>query len=210
MTIAPLADVDTADGALTGQLFGQSPSTVARFSLAAAEGYAAGGLIAAAAHFPGEGGTSADPDMITATVGGSLAQLRARDLIPFAAIAPHVPVIEMSNAEYAAFDGVTPAGLLPAAVQLLRGAYGFAGAVMSDDLDATLNATGETPAQVAVQALQAGDDLLFISGPPSEHFQAYDAVLALARRSASARRQVRQALLRDLTLKSRFGLVPGG
>jgi beta-N-acetylhexosaminidase len=211
MTIAPLADVDTLDGALSGRLFSSNPAAVARFSLAAVTGYQQSGVIAAAAHFPGEGGASADPDEMTATVGGSLTQLEDRDLLPFAAITPHVPVIVMSNAEYTAFDGVTPASLLPAAVALLRGRYGFTGVIMSDDLDATLDATGQTPGQVAVRALRAGDDLLYISGPPSEHATAYTAVLTRAEHSAPARALVHQALLRDLTLKAHAGLLsPSG
>jgi beta-N-acetylhexosaminidase len=207
MTIAPWADVDTLQGALTGRLFSSDPAAVARFSLAAAEGYRSAGIIAGAAHFPGEGGASADPDQTTATVGGSLAQLEDRDLIPFAAIVAQVPVMMMSNAEYTAFDGVTPAGLLPAAVRLLRSRYGFTGVVMTDDLDAAAFATGQTPGQVAVRALTAGDDLLYISGAPSESAMAYTAVLALAQRSAAARTLVHDALLRDLTLKAHFGLL---
>jgi beta-N-acetylhexosaminidase len=116
-------------------------------------------------------------------------------------------VIVMSNAEYVAFDGVTPASLLGSAVTLLRSDYGFHGVVMSDDLDATLGATGQDPGTVAVQALQAGDDLLYISGPASEHRQAYDAVLAAAKQSAAVRAKVREALLRDLSLKADFGLI---
>jgi beta-N-acetylhexosaminidase len=207
MTLAPNLDVDTAGGSLSGRLFSSDPSAVARFGLAALAGYAASRLIAAAGHFPGEGGASADPDEMTATVGGSLAQLRVRDLIPFAAAVPHAPVILMSNAEYVAFDGVTPAGLLGSAVALLRNGFGYQGVVMSDDLDATLEATGEDPGTVAVQALHAGDDLLYISGPPSEHRQAYEAVLAAAGRSSSVRAEVRAALLRDLSLKVNYGLV---
>jgi beta-N-acetylhexosaminidase len=207
MTIAPWVDVDTPDGALTGELFSTNPSAVAAFGVAALRGYAKAGMIAAPAHFPGEGGASNDPDQISATVGGSLAALRGRDLIPFAAIVAHAPVIVMSNASYVAFDGVTPASLLPAAVSLLR-SMGFGGVVMSDDLDATLNATGESPGEVAVDALRAGDDLLYITGPSSEHAAAYDAVLAAASRSAHERALVRAALLRDLSLKARYGLLP--
>jgi beta-N-acetylhexosaminidase len=208
MTIAPLADVDTPAGALSGRLFSTDPSAVARFSVAAVAGYQAAGVISAVGHFPGSGGASADPDQMSATVGGSLAQLEGRDLVPFAAVAPHAPVIEMSNAAYVAFDGVTPAGLLPQAVALLRHDYGFGGVVMSDDLDATLNPTGSDPATVAVEALEAGDDLLYITGPPSEHQQAYQGVLAAAERNADVRRLVRDALLRDLTLKLDYGVLP--
>ena len=209
MTIAPWVDVDTPDGALTGELFSTNPAAVASFGLAALRGYARAGMIAAPAHFPGEGAASNDPDQMSATVGGSLAALRGRDLIPFAAIAAHAPAIMMSNASYVAFDGVTPASLLPAAVSLLR-SIGFGGVVMSDDLDATLDATGESPGEVAVDALRAGDDLLYITGPPSEHAAAYDAVLAASSRSARDRALVRAALLRDLTLKARYGLLAQG
>ena len=115
----------------------------------------------------------------------------------------------MSNAAYVAFDGVTPAGLLAQAVSLLRDTYGFGGVVMTDDLDATLDPTGDDPGQVAVQALEAGDDLLYISGPASEHLQADDGVPAAAQRRTLARRPVQAALLRDLTLKADYGVLPG-
>jgi beta-N-acetylhexosaminidase len=180
---------------------------VGRFSAAAVGAYTRAGIISAVGHFPGAGGASADPDQMPATVGGSLDELRGRDLIPFTAVAHGAPVILMSNASYAAFDGVTPAGLLGQAVDLLRRGYGFSGVVMSDDLDATLQATSEDAGTAAVQALRAGDDLLYISGSTNEQSAAYAAVLAAAQRSASVRARVKDALLRVLSLKARFGIL---
>jgi beta-N-acetylhexosaminidase len=207
MTLAPLADVDTLSGALSGRLFGTDPRMVARFALAAVSGYHAAGVISAVGHFPGVGAASADPDEMSATVGLTMSQLEARDLVPFAAVGRTAPVIVMSNAAYVAFDGVTPAGLLGQAVSLLRDQYGFGGVVMTDDLDAALDPTGQDPGQVAVQALQAGDDLLYISGPASEHLAAYQGVLAAAQGSAIVRALVRAALLRDETLKADYGVL---
>jgi beta-N-acetylhexosaminidase len=207
MNLAPLADVDTPGGALSGRLFSTDPAAVAGFTKAAVSGYDSAGVISAVGHFPGSGGASADPDQMTATVGGRLADLRARDLIPFAAVAATAPVIMMSNAAYVAFDGVTPASLLPQAVKLLRQGLGFQGVVMSDDLDATLQPTSSDPGTVALQALQAGEDLLYISGPPSEARAAYTAVLATARASPSLRALVHEALLRVLSLKARYGVL---
>jgi beta-N-acetylhexosaminidase len=207
MTLAPLADVDTPGGPLSGRLFGTDPALVARYSLAAVRGYAAAGVISAVGHFPGTGDASADPDQMMATVGGSLASLRAHDLVPFAAVAAEAPVILMSNAVYAAFDGVTPAGLLRPAVDLLRNEYGFGGAVMSGDLDAAIQATGGDAGSAALQALKAGDDLIFAGGAAGEQQAAYSAVLAAARSSAAVRARVHDALLHVLTLKVRFGLV---
>jgi beta-N-acetylhexosaminidase len=207
MTLAPVADVDTTGGALSGRLFGSDPGSVAQFTYAAVAGYAASRVISAVGHFPGTGSASTDPDQMTATVGGSLDALRARDLVPFAAVAPRVPVIEMSNALYAAFDGVTPAGLLHKAVDLLRREYRFEGVVMSDDLDAALGATGGDVGAAALAALHAGDDLLFVSGSAAEQRAAYDAVLAATRGDTSVRALVREALLRVLSLKARYGVL---
>jgi beta-N-acetylhexosaminidase len=207
MTLAPLADVDNAGGPLGGRLYSTDPATVTSFTAAALDGYARAGLIAAVGHFPGSGGASADPDQTPATVGGTLAGLRARDLVPFAAVTSRAPVVLMSNASYAAFDGVTPASLSPRAVMLLRRTLGFSGVVMSDDLDATLPAIGAGPGTAAMQALQAGDDLLYITGPPSEREAAYQAVLTAAKRGTASRALVHEALLRVLTLKAHYGLL---
>jgi beta-N-acetylhexosaminidase len=209
MTLAPLADVDIPTGALTGRLFGSDPASVAQFTSEAVAGYARGGLIDAVSHFPGEGGASADPDQQAATVGGSLATLRSRDLVPFAAVASRAPVIQLSNAVYAAFDGVTPASLLPGVVALLRGPLHFQGVVLSGALEATLQPGGPDLGTVAAQAVSAGDDLLYVAGPPADQQAAYAGVLAAARRAPAMRDLVRQALLRDLTLKARYGLLTG-
>ncbi|HEY2162219.1 MAG TPA: glycoside hydrolase family 3 N-terminal domain-containing protein [Solirubrobacteraceae bacterium] len=209
MTFAPLADVDVLGGALSGSLFSSDPATVAKFAAAAVTGYAAAHLIAAAGHFPGAGAASADPDAMVATVGGSLQALEQRDLIPFAAITTSAPVIMMSNAAYAAFDGVTPAALLPKAVGLLRDRYGFQGVVMSDDLDAALLATGGTAGQAAISAVNAGDDLLYITGSAAEQTSAYEAVLAAVQSGQISRARLRDALLRVLSLKARYGLLAG-
>jgi beta-N-acetylhexosaminidase len=207
MTFAPLADVDVLGGALTGRLFGTSPHAVARFAAAAVAGYQAAGEISAAGHFPGAGAASADPDAMSATVGGSVQSLEQRDMVPFAQIATSVPVIMMSNAAYAAFDGTTPAGLVPQAVQLLRDRLGFGGVVMTDDLDAALLVTGGSAGQAAVSALRAGDDLLYITGSPAEQLSAYHAVLSAAQSGQISRTRIRDALLHVLTLKAHYGLI---
>jgi beta-N-acetylhexosaminidase len=207
MTFAPLADVDVLGGALSGRLFATSPHAVARFAAAAVSGYRAAGMIAAAGHFPGAGSASADPDAMSATVGGPLPSLEQRDLVPFAAIAASAPVIMMSNAAYAAFDGVTPAGLDPEAVSLLRDRYGFRGVVMTDDLDAAVQTTGASAGQAAVTALKAGEDLLYITGSPGEELSALHAVLGAVQSGQISKVRLHDALLRVLTLKARSGIL---
>ncbi|MEA2391829.1 MAG: beta-N-acetylhexosaminidase [Solirubrobacteraceae bacterium] len=201
LTLAPYADVDVAAGALTAGTFSTDPAVVTRFTTAALGGYARAGMLAAVGHFPGEGSASQDPDLGVGSVGQSLADLRRRDEAPFAAVAARAPAILMSNALYAAFDGVTPAGLLPTAVAELRGHLRFHGVIVSDDLGAAVLATRGSMGEAAVLALRAGVDLIHVSGGPAGQQQAYRAVLRAARRGEIPAARLQGALGRVLALK---------
>jgi beta-N-acetylhexosaminidase len=207
MTLAPAADVGVTGGDFEDAVFGDDPARVAAMVRTAADAYRSAGVIAAVGHFPGQGAASQDPNVGTATVGLGIGDLRRRDLVPFRAVVGAAPVVIMSNAVYVAFDGVTPAVLLPQAVRLLRRDLRFGGVVMTDDLAATAPVTGETVGRAAVDALRSGADLLYISGGPQEQEQAYAAVLAATRSGRLPRARLQEALLRVLALKRRYGLL---
>ena len=84
---APVADIADAGGPAEATGFGEDADTVARLTRGAASGWRAGGVQPIIGHFPGQGGASQDPEQGAATVGLSLADLRSRDLKPFAAVA---------------------------------------------------------------------------------------------------------------------------
>jgi beta-N-acetylhexosaminidase len=120
----------------------------------------------------------------------------------------------MSNAIYAAFDGVTPATLLPQAVSELRDRLGFTGAIVSADLVATTATTGGSVGEAAIDALKAGVDLLVVPGGRAQQDEAYRAVVAAVRSRAIAPERVVSALqriaaLRKLTRDARTPLRPG-
>ena len=207
MVLAPDADVATAASPVADRSFSSDPAQVADFVRSAMAGWSAAGVIPVVGNFPGEGGASADPNVSQATVGGSLDQLRASSLIPFARIAARAPAIAVSSAIYAAFDGVTPAVLLPEAISLLRDDLGFGGVVVSGDLGATVQATGESIGATAVQALRAGCDLLYLQGNSNDEEAAYRAVLAAARSGALPRARIRSSVGRILALKARYGII---
>jgi beta-N-acetylhexosaminidase len=207
MTLAPVADVGIAAGPVEDQVFADDARVVTRLTAAAVDGYRRGRVIAAVGHFPGEGSASEDPDVANATVGFSLAELRRRDLRPFAAVARRAPVIQMSNAVYAAWDGVTPATVLPDAVgRLLRGDLRYRGVVMTPDLTSTAPVLGVGVGTAAVQALEAGADFLYVSGGPAQQEAAYRAVLRAVRKGRISRERLRLSLQRVLALKRRYGL----
>jgi len=207
MTFAPVADVGVAAGPVEDQVFSDDPKVVTRFTSAAVDGYRRGRVAPVVGHFPGEGAASQDPDLANATVGLALPDLRRRDLRPFAAVARRAPVIQMSNSVYAAYDGVTPATVLPDIVgKLLRGGLRYRGVVMTADLTSTAPVLGTGVGSAAVQAVEAGADALYMTGSPAQQEAAYRAVLRAVRKGRISRERLRLSVQRVLALKRRYGL----
>jgi beta-N-acetylhexosaminidase len=206
-TLAPDLDLADTGGPAATRGYGTDPATVASLGRAAVSGYRTGGLIAAVGHFPGEGAADRDPELGTATVGLSLASLTANDIKPFRAVVGQASVIQMSDALFTAFDnGASPATLLPGPVSLLTGKLGFAGTVLSGDLQAAASATGGTVAQAALAALQAGCDLLYVPGPAADAESAYDAVVEAVQTGALSKSRLAQADARVTALKRAYSL----
>jgi beta-N-acetylhexosaminidase len=208
--LGPVIDVGPSSGLAVGaRAFSDDPRDVADYAKAVIDVYRAQSLLTAPGHFPGLGSGSEDTRLGTSQVGSSVAELRARDLVPFrAAIRAGAPAITMSNGLYVTDDFVTPGSLSPALIGgLLRRDLGFRGIVITDDLaDPGVTALTTIP-QASVAAIRAGADLLYVSGPPAEQQAAYDAVLKAARSGALAAGRLKEALLRNLSVKRNYGLI---
>jgi beta-N-acetylhexosaminidase len=207
MALAPSADVGTAGGPWAGRAYSDEPATVAALAAAGAKGFTDARVAAAVGHFPGEGAASGDPTVEPATVGLSEQELKGRDMTAFAGVARAAPAIQLSSATYVAFDGVTPATLLPDTVTLLRDDLKFGGVIVSGDLAAASLATGRPVADVAVDALNAGCDLLWIPGDASDQEAAWRAVVRGLRTGEVAPSRVADALARVSALRARYGVT---
>jgi beta-N-acetylhexosaminidase len=167
LDLAPTVDVNTAaDNPVIGtRSFGADPLLVARHAAAAIEGLQSTGVAACAKHFPGHGATTADSHLELPTVDAEMTLLRHRDLPPFAAaVAAGTQAIMTAHIRVPALTGSGPATFShPTLTGLLRGEYGFRGAIVTDALEmkgAALAAGGI--GEAAVLALAAGADLLCI------------------------------------------------
>jgi beta-N-acetylhexosaminidase len=178
--LAPCADVlGSADSPAVGtRSFGADTDLVARHTAAAVAGLQGAGVAACAKHFPGHGRTATDTHHAIATIEGGLAELRERDLPPFAAaIEAGIIAIMPSHLRVPELTGDLPASVSPAAVTgLLRGELGFTGVIVSDALE--MQATRDTfgVPRAAVLAVAAGTDLLCLGRDSDE--QEYLAVRA--------------------------------
>jgi beta-N-acetylhexosaminidase len=217
MNLSPNADIAVAGGPGQGRAFSDRPPRVVSAVKAYVSAYRQSKVVAVAGPFPGDGAASQDPAAGPAPVGLSLDELRKSDMTPFEAVATGaraVPAIQMSNAIYAAYDSVTPATLLPDAVDELRDRIGFDGAIVSADLVATTATTGGSVGEAAIEALKAGVDLLIVPGGRAQQDEAYRAVVAAVRSRKISPERVADALariakLRALTRASRAPLRPG-
>jgi beta-N-acetylhexosaminidase len=204
--LAPV--VDTGFGAAIGtRSFGEDPELVAEMGVAAVEGFEDAGVVCAAKHFPNHGVATSDSHVSRPVVDHDLATLRSRDLPPFeAVIAAGVPMVMVGHLVYPAIDPGRPASLSPEAIGMLRGELGFDGVVVTDDL-AMAGASGDRPpARAAVEAVEAGADLLIISSLPEQQADAYDAVLEAVESGEIPRGQIQASVERVLKVKENYSL----
>lgn len=132
----PVLDV-RASGAhevIGDRAYGGDPDIVTALGRAAAEGLLAGGVVPVVKHMPGHGRAGADSHKHLPVVDAPLQELEARDFAPFRALR-HLPLAMTAHVVYTALDPDNPATLSKTVIgDAIRGAIGFDGLLMSDDL----------------------------------------------------------------------------
>lgn len=206
---APVADVnvDPANPVIGIRSFGANPTLVASMTAAAVDGFHQAGEVTVAKHFPGHGDTGVDSHTGLPVIHHTLSQWWTIDAPPFqAAIRAGVDEIMIGHIEVPALDDSgQPASLSRTIVTgLLRGRLGYQGVIVTDSLQMGGVLQGHTPAQVAVQAVQAGCDQLLMPGDPGA---AYHAVLRAVQRGQISLAQLDASVARVVNLKVARGLL---
>ena len=166
LNFAPDADINSnPNNPVIGvRSFGVNPQLVGAHVGAWTNGLQSVAVAACAKHFPGHGDTAQDSHHALPVIDRSLAELRERELVPFAAaIAAGTKSIMSSHIMLPQLDAERPATLSRGILQgLLRDELGFDGVIISDALDMK-GASGDIGIpEAAVRALDAGCDLLCI------------------------------------------------
>ena len=137
--------------------FGVEPMQVAALGRAVLEGLAAGGVTGCIKHMPGHGRSDVDTHKALPTVTASAAELEA-DLAPFRTLA-HAKIGMTGHLLFPVWDTENPATLSPTIIaEVIRGAIGFAGLLLTDDID--MQALGGTIPERAARAHAAGCDIV--------------------------------------------------
>ncbi len=203
LDFAPDADVltDPENRVIGDRSFGGDPEIVSELARVFAGGLRAHGIIPCYKHYPGHGGTAEDSHEGYAFSHKDLAGLRRAELVPFAdAVADGAEMIMAAHISLPEITGSKlPASLSEQMITgILRGELGYEGVVITDALDMGAVSDNYTPAESAVMALQAGCDMLLLSG----HFEeAYQAVLDAAERGEIPESSLEESVRRILRLK---------
>ena len=155
----PLLDVAQPDttAAIACRALGHEPMRVAALGRAILDGLAAGGVVGIVKHMPGHGRAQLDTHLALPTVTASAEELEV-DLEPFRTL-NRAPMGMTSHIVFQAWDPDRPATLSPIVIdEVIRGAIGFDGLLMTDDID--MKALSGTPGEKAAGAIAAGCDVV--------------------------------------------------
>jgi len=156
----PVLDVPVpgAHDVIGDRAYGTTPDEVAFLGRAAAEGLIAGGVLPVIKHMPGHGRAGVDSHLNLPVVQASYEELDAVDFAPFRVLSD-MPMAMTAHVVYTAVDARGPSTTSRKAVrQVMRGAIGFDGLIMTDDL--SMKALSGDFAQRARAALAAGCDVI--------------------------------------------------
>ena len=208
---APVADVDTVGGAgvIGDRAFGTEAAVVARMVRAQTCGYHRGGVGVSLKHWPGHGSTSVDSHLALPTLMLSRSSWERDHLPPFVAgIGAGADLVMTGHLAYPRLDPTGRPATLSRELTTgwLRDRLDFDGVIVTDALEMDALAEWGTPGEVAVQALQAGADLLLMSPSPRG---AAAGIRAAVADGELTRARLEQSVLRVLTVKDATGLLTG-
>lgn len=210
MAFAPVADVNVNphNPVINTRSYGSDPAGVSERVVEFIRGARSAGLMTVVKHFPGHGDTETDSHLALPVLGVDRARLDEVELTPFrAAIGAGVEGVMTAHLSVPALDPrLSPRAATlspPILTDLLRTDLSFTGLVVTDALHMDgVKRKGRNGA-VAVEALEAGADILLI---PPEEGAAIDAVVAAVRRGTLTEERIERSLRRVMAAKALAGL----
>lgn len=162
-----------------------APVVDAQDVTAAVAGVHAAGMYAVATQFPGHG--------------------TAKDLILFqAAIAAHVEFVMIGHLSVPSIDGSVPASMSATVLQELRSELGYAGVIISDDLQMGALSPRFPPPVAAVRFLKNGGDMVIVSRDIAVADSTYEAIHGAVLNGSYPRAQLDASVQKLLSLGLRY------
>ena len=203
MDFAPMADVWTNQENTIAQYraFGSDPETVSEMVSEAVKGFHSQGIYTVVKHFPGHGGTNGDSHEGTVYLNSTKEELESCEFLPFqAAIDADTEFVMVGHISLPnILEDDTPASLSEEVVtEMLRNDLGFDGIVITDAMNMGAITNNYTSAEAAVQAVQAGVDMILM---PQDFEDAYQGILSAVNSGTISEDRIDESVRRILEVK---------
>ena len=175
---APVLDVGSnpLNRVIADRSFSPSPATAGRLAAAYISGLHEAGVAGCGKHFPGHGDSREDSHEVLPRLALDGEALAGRELLPFAeAIRGGIKAIMTAHVVYEGIDPGRPATLSESIVGgLLRRQLGFAGVIVTDDLEMSGVADHFDLEDRTILAVRAGVDMLMFCHSPEVQMAAIE------------------------------------
>lgn len=155
---APVADIagPLTHPFLRNRCYGQEVDIVTKVSRSVADAYLAQGVLPVVKHMPGHGRSVNDTHHNLPTVTTDKATLAATDFAPFRTLRD-LPMAMTAHIIFEAYDPINPATQSINVIQAIRNEIGFAGLLLTDDLN--MQALSGSLSERTSRSLAAGCDI---------------------------------------------------
>jgi len=209
VNFAPVVDVNNnpRNPVINTRSYGEDPQMVGRLASAYIRGLQAAGVAATLKHFPGHGDTDVDSHLGLPIIKHPRARLDQMELVPFrAGVAAGAEAVMTAHIELPELDPApkTPTTLSAPIVQgLLRKDLGFDGLIYTDSMGMAGVASMYSPAEAAVLAAKAGNDVILHS---PDDAAAFEAIVNAVKAGEIPEKRINASVLRILRAKARADL----
>lgn len=203
VNMAPVVDVLTNEGntVIGDRAFGSDPLLVKKYGDAYSDGLHSQNILSVYKHFPGHGATEGDTHEGFAYTEKTYDELKAAELIPFAAaeesgvdmvMVAHIAVPEVTGDN-------TPCTLSYKMVtEILRGDLGYTGLIVTDGMNMKAITDNYSSKEATVKAIQAGVDIVLM---PEDFESAVEGVLEAVENGDITEERINESVLRIIKKK---------
>lgn len=163
LSYTPVLDLDHEHSEVIGdRAFHRDPRVVTVLAQSVMLGLMRAGMANCGKHFPGHGYAVADSHVASAVDGRSLKQILDEDAQPYHWLRLALTCVMPAHVTFPEVDS-RPAGFSSRWLKdILRGQFGYAGAIVCDDLSMEGARVAGSPVEGGIAALNAGCDLLLL------------------------------------------------
>lgn len=207
LNFAPVADVNTNphNPVIGTRAFSSDPEIAAGMAGAMADGLRQQGIVPVFKHFPGHGDTAEDSHAGLAVSYKTEEEMASCEWLPFLEAGPMECVMVAHVASPELTGDMTPATMSYHMVtEILKERLGFRGLVITDALEMGAVTESYSSGEAALNALNAGCDLLLM---PMDLAEAFDAVVSAVESGEYPEEKLEETVLRILKFKMDAGIL---